>query len=112
MSLFPTRAIDGTRTRGLDLGKVALHQLSHYRIIYAPVFTGTYYIYHRTRPLSTKNWRYQKASLPADKTASQPESLCTSDHNSADDANSCRRSLSQRITLSLDAISAAERVKY
>ena len=27
-----TRARDGTRTRGLDLGKVALHQLSHSRI--------------------------------------------------------------------------------
>ncbi len=26
-----TRARDGTRTRGLDLGKVALHQLSHSR---------------------------------------------------------------------------------
>ena len=28
------RARDGTRTRGLDLGKVALHQLSHSRISY------------------------------------------------------------------------------
>ena len=28
------RARDGTRTRGLDLGKVALHQLSHSRIFY------------------------------------------------------------------------------
>ena len=27
-----TRAIDGTRTRGFHLGKVALYQLSHYRI--------------------------------------------------------------------------------
>ena len=27
-----SRARDGTRTRGLDLGKVALHQLSHSRI--------------------------------------------------------------------------------
>lgn len=27
------KARDGTRTRGLDLGKVALHQLSHSRII-------------------------------------------------------------------------------
>ena len=26
------RAIDGTRTRGPDLGKVVLHQLSHSRI--------------------------------------------------------------------------------
>ena len=29
---FVIRARDGTRTRGLDLGKVALHQLSHSRI--------------------------------------------------------------------------------
>lgn len=29
-----TKARDGTRTRGLDLGKVALHQLSHSRITY------------------------------------------------------------------------------
>ena len=26
-------ARDGTRTRGLDLGKVALHQLSHSRML-------------------------------------------------------------------------------
>ena len=26
------RAIDGTRTRGFHLGKVALYQLSHYRM--------------------------------------------------------------------------------
>ena len=31
--LRKTKARDGTRTRGLDLGKVALHQLSHSRII-------------------------------------------------------------------------------
>ena len=30
--LRKTKARDGTRTRGLDLGKVALHQLSHSRI--------------------------------------------------------------------------------
>ena len=29
---FFQRAIDGTRTRGLDLGKVARYQLRHYRI--------------------------------------------------------------------------------
>ena len=29
---FVTRAIDGARTRGLDLGKVARYQLRHYRI--------------------------------------------------------------------------------
>ena len=28
------RAIDGTRTRDPNLGKVVLHQLSHYRIFY------------------------------------------------------------------------------
>lgn len=28
------KARDGTRTRGLDLGKVALHQLSHSRILF------------------------------------------------------------------------------
>ena len=32
--LCKTKARDGTRTRGLDLGKVALHQLSHSRISY------------------------------------------------------------------------------
>ena len=36
---FFLRAIDGARTRGLDLGKVARYQLRHYRI---------YEIYHRT----------------------------------------------------------------
>ena len=30
MSFF--RAIDGARTRGLDLGKVARYQLRHYRL--------------------------------------------------------------------------------
>ena len=34
ISLCMKRARDGTRTRGLDLGKVALHQLSHSRISY------------------------------------------------------------------------------
>ena len=29
---FVIRAIDGARTRGLDLGKVARYQLRHYRI--------------------------------------------------------------------------------
>ena len=32
--LCKQRARDGTRTRGLNLGKVALHQLSHSRITY------------------------------------------------------------------------------
>ena len=34
------RARDGTRTRGLDLGKVALHQLSHSRILVRIGVTG------------------------------------------------------------------------
>ena len=33
MMLFFFRAIDGARTRGLDLGKVARYQLRHYRIL-------------------------------------------------------------------------------
>ena len=37
---FP-RAIDGARTRGLDLGKVARYQLRHYRMV---VHFGLYYI--------------------------------------------------------------------
>ena len=32
-----SRAIDGTRTRDPNLGKVVLHQLSHYRISYVPL---------------------------------------------------------------------------
>ena len=32
ISLYVIRAIDGARTRGLDLGKVARYQLRHYRI--------------------------------------------------------------------------------
>ena len=36
--LRKTKARDGTRTRGLDLGKVALHQLSHSRICFWDVF--------------------------------------------------------------------------
>ena len=32
MSFLKNRAIDGARTRGLDLGKVARYQLRHYRI--------------------------------------------------------------------------------
>ena len=34
------RAIDGTRTRDFHLGKVALYQLSHYRIICMPTHTA------------------------------------------------------------------------
>ena len=32
MSFLKSRAIDGARTRGLDLGTVARYQLRHYRI--------------------------------------------------------------------------------
>ena len=32
---FCVRATDGIRTRGLHLGKVALYQLSYYRVPYA-----------------------------------------------------------------------------
>ena len=32
------RAIDGARTRDPDLGKVVLHQLSHSRIMFYPLF--------------------------------------------------------------------------
>ncbi len=39
------RAIDGARTRGLDLGKVARYQLRHYRIYY-DVFLNTKSIIH------------------------------------------------------------------
>ena len=35
-----SRAIDGARTRGLDLGKVARYQLRHYRICFVEVFTS------------------------------------------------------------------------
>ena len=31
---YSYRAIDGTRTRDFHLGKVALYQLSHYRILF------------------------------------------------------------------------------
>ena len=34
------RAIDGARTRGLDLGKVARYQLRHYRIYYCQLFSS------------------------------------------------------------------------
>ena len=34
------RAIDGARTRGLDLGKVARYQLRHYRIYYYQLFSS------------------------------------------------------------------------
>ena len=34
------RAIDGARTRGLDLGKFARYQLRHYRIYYCQLFSS------------------------------------------------------------------------
>ena len=34
------RAIDGARTRGLDLGKVARYQLRHYRIYCCQLFSS------------------------------------------------------------------------
>lgn len=38
------KAIDGARTRGLDLGKVARYQLRHYRMYYC--LYQTYIILH------------------------------------------------------------------
>ena len=32
LTMIVTRAVDGTRTRDLHLGKVALHQLRYYRM--------------------------------------------------------------------------------
>ena len=51
INLHPSmRAIDGARTRGLDLGKVARYQLRHYRIF---IFSEQM-IYYRIYPfLST-----------------------------------------------------------
>ena len=45
---FTIRAIDGARTRGLDLGKVARYQLRHYRI-FIPFGRNRLYITSRTR---------------------------------------------------------------
>ena len=43
------RARDGTRTRDPDLGKVVLHQLSHSRIMFYPLFIESpYAIYNNT----------------------------------------------------------------
>ncbi len=47
-----SRAIDGTRTRGFHLGKVALYQLSHYRI--KKIFPyGQIIIYYKLPRMST-----------------------------------------------------------
>ena len=40
------RAIDGARTRGLDLGKVARYQLRHYRTVNTEYLSATKYILH------------------------------------------------------------------
>ena len=42
------RAIDGARTRGLDLGKVARYQLRHYRK-YSLLLYWTFYILHEAK---------------------------------------------------------------
>ena len=43
------RAIDGARTRGLDLGKVARYQLRHYRICYVCVLSRVEHVLYNTR---------------------------------------------------------------
>ena len=43
------RAIDGARTRGLDLGKVARYQLRHYRICYVCVLSCVEHVLYNTR---------------------------------------------------------------
>ena len=59
VSLFP-RARDGTRTRGPDLGKVVLHQLSHSRIgcCVGHVCQTHLISYNRSYNLSTLNLKY------------------------------------------------------
>ena len=46
---FVIRAIDGARTRGLDLGKVARYQLRHYRICYVCVLSCVEHVLYNTR---------------------------------------------------------------
>ena len=43
------RAIDGARTRGLDLGKVARYQLRHYRICYVCELSCVEHVLYNTR---------------------------------------------------------------
>ena len=43
------RAIDGARTRGLDLGKVARYQLRHYRICYVCEISCVEHVLYNTR---------------------------------------------------------------
>ena len=50
------RAIDGARTRGLDLGKVARYQLRHYRIYYC--LHKTFIVYTILRNLSTVSVKF------------------------------------------------------
>lgn len=52
-----TKAIDGTRTRGFHLGKVALYQLSHYRISLKPVCFGQKLFYYKASRMSTLFWK-------------------------------------------------------
>ena len=46
--LFVVRAIDGARTRGLDLGKVARYQLRHYRICTCLSAHRLLYVYYQS----------------------------------------------------------------
>ena len=52
------RAIDGARTRGLDLGKVARYQLRHYRLWSAAL--ATVLIYYSDIDLSNVFLNYMK----------------------------------------------------
>ncbi len=55
-NLPASRAIDGARTRGLDLGKVARYQLRHYRICYC-LSQGQDIYYHINEWLSNGFWK-------------------------------------------------------
>ena len=44
---FNMKARDGTRTRGPNLGKVVLYQLSHSRILLSPYLSATIIIIHK-----------------------------------------------------------------
>ena len=56
--LFVVRAIDGARTRGLDLGKVARYQLRHYRICVIRI--GLLLFYMTSYLLSTVFYQFSK----------------------------------------------------